>query len=103
MKHWELEEGRRRRERLAWIWRAAVVLAASVVFLAFPVLRRYLCSFACVAFIIAICLPAYLVSRRNRQIYRWYLRGRCLTCGYDLRASEECCPECGRPSGPLRL
>ena len=43
--------------------------------------------------------PSYIVIRdRRRQI-----SGRCVTCGYDLRASGPCCPECGTTiKRPLR-
>ena len=41
----------------------------------------------------AIWLP--LAARRFRRARR-LRRGRCVACGYDLRASGDICPECGR-------
>lgn len=41
---------------------------------------------------------AILVRRRRRR--RRAADGRCVRCGYDLRASPERCPECGTASGP---
>lgn len=32
---------------------------------------------------------------RQRKKPRWKAQGRCVNCGYDLRASESRCPECG--------
>ena len=38
-----------------------------------------------------------VVWRKNRRLQRYAAEGRCLACGYDLRASPQRCPECGTP------
>jgi hypothetical protein len=51
-----------------------------------------------------LALPTVLtltgVARRIRRRARW-LRNRCPSCGYDLRASAGRCPECGWPATSL--
>jgi hypothetical protein len=44
--------------------------------------------------LIALLSGAYLFRPRRKPA------GFCQACGYDLRASNKCCPECGTPIAP---
>lgn len=48
----------------------------------------------------ASALMAYRLLRQRRRLLR-SRAGLCPTCGYDLRASPEKCPECGTPAGRI--
>jgi len=63
-----------------WANRGAAILAAVIV-----------------AMILALVSAPFFIRSivLMRQRRRWAREGRCLFCGYDLRASTERCPECG--------
>ena len=42
-----------------------------------------------------VVIPVWLMRRLGRR--RRFRAGLCVGCGYDVRASAERCPECGRP------
>jgi hypothetical protein len=51
-------------------------------------------------FWLSLGLPVLWLSRRIRNRTRGF--GRCVVCGYDLRATPERCPECGTTVGSGR-
>ena len=53
-----------------------------------------------ILFLSSCFFALYLPSRRRRKRKKL---GLCLKCGYDLRASEERCPECGTAFDENRL
>ena len=60
-----------------------------------PLVEIVLSGFG-VVLLIATGVRAARIAARSRVTQRRRLLGQCLYCGYDLRASTEQCPECGR-------
>lgn len=53
------------------------------------------------AFVILSALATVRDAYRRGERERRRRQGRCLECGYDLRASPGRCPECGTGVKPL--
>jgi hypothetical protein len=57
---------------------------------------RFTVMFPCwIAVLTFAMLPLYVVLRSLICKRRGAMNGRCLVCGYDLRATPNRCPECG--------
>jgi hypothetical protein len=83
------------------MWLRTVILVGSVVVLLLavyvPMLRFPRWSpFIFVGYLLVLMAGAWLLDARNRRALARARRGLCASCGYDVRASAERCPECGK-------
>jgi hypothetical protein len=58
-------------------------------------MRRRTTPYWFLSLLTGVLPAAFLICVLRRRRTAWTMRGRCLSCGYDLRASPERCPECG--------
>ena len=72
---------------LVWLWVVSAITAEK------PEWGRSIWAVA----LAPVALFALGVSRKRKQAAHRTLNGLCKNCGYDLRASRDCCPECGTP------
>jgi hypothetical protein len=94
-----------------WIptWRSRIHLGSKNVFIELreavgvPVSGRRVCLHAATWFLLILLpLPALWRWAARRRAREAALVGCCMQCGYDLRASGDCCPECGCPRSEHR-
>ena len=64
-----------------------------------PLLGSTICAIPCWPFMLLLSIPPALWLRRFREHRRRQRLGLCLSCGYDLRATPDRCPECGMIPG----
>jgi predicted amidophosphoribosyltransferase len=55
-----------------------------------------------VPLVVVVCWAGYRVIKLRKLLHKMDARSnfRCIHCGYDVRASQEICPECGREIDP---
>ena len=70
-----------------WIWPRHFALNGPRHWVVFPLWVPALC------FALLPSVSLYKCLRRRRRLRH----GQCVSCGYDLRASGDNCPECGSP------
>lgn len=77
---------------LAWTCPLVLIL----VLVEFAVERESLAYWSLIAVGTVLAGTLWVASFRDERPRRRRKRGLCPACGYDLRASKDRCPECGR-------
>jgi predicted Zn-ribbon and HTH transcriptional regulator len=87
---------RRARISLAWIFLVLLVLITSAHMNEVNAVSRVVGFFLPGSLLVLVLLSLTTIRKRRQKLRR--LHGLCLSCGYDLRASPDRCPECGTPT-----
>jgi hypothetical protein len=74
----------------------ALLAGAAIVWLLCSIILSVLGGPLVILLTIALVVIVTMRSRQFRQREQWANEGRCAACGYDLRATPDRCPECGR-------
>jgi hypothetical protein len=77
-------------------WSVGGFASISGSYVAVPSIQMWVvpCWFVVLLLMVAP-LMTFRRSMRARRVARWRREGRCTVCGYDMRGSAGCCPECG--------
>jgi hypothetical protein len=74
----------------------SLLFGATVLWIALSIFLSMLGGPLVILLAITLVVTFLLRRRRLNQKERWINEGRCAACGYDLRATPDRCPECGR-------